>query len=275
MAAKFIHSYTASTINYCKIFTDNQSAIKALNAPIIRDNSVRLTALALEEAMTKTRSIKIVWTKAHVGTWGNEIADELAKQATLLDDISLQDIPLPPAEIKRVIQENINKEWLTDWTQYPLARQSKYFLPKPDPPKAKTIYELDRKTVGLTIRILSGHNALMYHRSNVDPENNSPLCRFCVEYETETFIHLITACPYFALNRLNLFLDQPVDSTGTWDIDRILDFARLTDIADALEGYFDGVHYTENLADDTTNNSQNNNQRKRRRTQTNITQYLL
>ena len=98
------------------------------------------------------------------------------------------------------------------------------------------------------IRVLSGHNALMYHRSKVDSENNSPLCRFCLEHETETFIHLITSCPRFANDRRQLFLDQPITDSGDWDVNNILTFTTIPDISSALAGYFDDVHYTESLA---------------------------
>ena len=53
--------------------------------------------------------------------------------------------------------------------------------------------QLTRFQLGRYIRIITGHNNLLYHRSNINPDIN-PMCRFCNETQ-ETFIHFISDCP--------------------------------------------------------------------------------
>ena len=110
---------------------------------------------------------------------------------------------------------------------------------------AKTIYTLTRPQLSTLIRIITGHNSLLYFRHKVDPENNDPYCRFCSENRFETFTHLIYDCPCFEILRREIFLDQTPNSDNGWDPNQILLFAKHEEIDLALQGYFDGVHYDE------------------------------
>jgi ribonuclease HI len=51
---------------------------------------IRKSAIALEKS---NWTIKFTWIKAHVGIYGNELADKLAKEATRKADISFNRIP--------------------------------------------------------------------------------------------------------------------------------------------------------------------------------------
>ena len=67
-------------IKYIKILSDSQAAIKALNKPRITSQSV-LTALEYMETLAiNSRHLTLAWIKAHVGTEGNEQADQAAKK---------------------------------------------------------------------------------------------------------------------------------------------------------------------------------------------------
>ena len=79
------------------------------------------------------------------------------------------------------------------WERYPYARQTKFFYPECNKQLGKLAMELTRLQLGRFIRIITGHNNLLYHRSNIDPDID-PMCRFCREKQ-ETFIHFFTDCP--------------------------------------------------------------------------------
>ena len=61
-------------INYIKILSDLQAAIKALNKPRITSQSV-LTALEYMETLAlEVKHMTLAWIKAHVGTEGNAVS---------------------------------------------------------------------------------------------------------------------------------------------------------------------------------------------------------
>ena len=65
-------------IKYIKILSDSQAAIKALNKPRITSQSV-LTALEYMESLAlEVKHLTLAWIKVHVGTEGNEQADQAA-----------------------------------------------------------------------------------------------------------------------------------------------------------------------------------------------------
>ena len=69
-------------IKYIKILSDSQAAIKALNNARITSQSV-LTALEYMETLAlQVNHLTLAWIKAHVGTEGNEQADQAAKEGT-------------------------------------------------------------------------------------------------------------------------------------------------------------------------------------------------
>ena len=93
--------------------------------------------------------------------------------------------------------------------------------------------ELSRFRLGRYIRIVTGHNNLLYHRSNIDLDID-PMCRFCKESQ-ETFLHFISDCPALWREQQQLqadVQDQPVQSAPP---EVLLEFAAHPRINAALE----------------------------------------
>ena len=120
-------------------------------------------------------SITLVWTKAHVGTEGNERADCLAKEGGNSGD--LYDIGLPGTVIKAEIRAYFYDKWKEEWELYEGARMSKIFFNGPDKIKSKIICRLSSYKVGRLVRILSGHNRLNYGFCGSRFPWASPCCR--------------------------------------------------------------------------------------------------
>ena len=187
MATEFISQEVAQTV---KIFIDSQAAIRALEARLITSKLVYDTVSKLNR-VGRDKRITLAWTKAHVGTLGNELADSAAKEGATGGTCTI--ITTPKIEVKNRITETFYRMWGEEWHEYKGGRMAKEFYRGPDSNKAKYVYKLSRMELSRYLRIIAGHNGLFYFCSKVDQEI-SPFCRFCNEKQ-ETFLHYINDCP--------------------------------------------------------------------------------
>ena len=241
-AALFIHNLP--NFQFIKFFVDSQAALLALNS---KDISSRLVGDTVHNLNLISGSVRLVWIKAHVGHEGNETADKLAKLGTTRPTPA--PLALPKQVAKQAIKEAIDEMWHFEWYQYNDGRQSKQFYKQPNRSKAKYCYNLNRQEFGRLVRIITGHNNLFYHRSNVDKTGvTNPLCRFCQEVN-ETFYHFATDCPCFRLSRFQYFQNDTCFINGKWSVRQLLDFSNIPSITAALGGSFDPMVHLEQQRD--------------------------
>ena len=221
-------------IKYVKFFVDSQAALRALHSEVVTSRQVERTVQALDDLGDKAK-VTLVWTKSHVGTTGNEKADALARRGA--DSGPLEDMPIPWSCIKAELKECAVKQWSEEWRTYPHARQTKQFFPVPRERISKELILMTKTAISRLIKLMSGHNNLNYHCSLRDKEHGNA-CRFCEESE-ETFYHFVRECPRLIGYRLESFLHYsgPDLLNGRWNIQDILDFSRLDEVADAIEAY--------------------------------------
>ena len=82
--------------------------------------------------------------------------------------------------------------------------------------------ELSRFELGQFIRAVTGHSNVRYHRSNVNPEEES-LCRYCREV-VETFIHFATDCPALIYERGLFFGGIEIGIGMEWTVHQVMGF---------------------------------------------------
>ena len=98
---------TIPNLTTVKVFVDSQAALRTFQSAYITSKLALQTILTLNTV--KATSIVFVWTKAHVGSHGNEKADKLAKAGTCLEEI--QAVGRPACEAKNNIAEHIHSLW--------------------------------------------------------------------------------------------------------------------------------------------------------------------
>ena len=196
-----INSNLLPDMKFLKIYVDSQAALLALNSVEIGSTQVKETIISLNQLGSMAK-VTMVWTKAHIGTIGNERADELAKAGTSLGEINIR-IPLPLSYIKGRIKEKMREIWAQEWVEYPHGWQTKQLCMTPSTNMTKKLMEMSRHDVGRLVRLVSGHNTLNYHMSLMTP-GSSDRCRFCRE-SRETFYHFIKECPRLREHRAKIF----------------------------------------------------------------------
>ena len=95
-------------INYIKILSDSQAAIKALDKPRITSQSVLTTLEYMETLALEVKHLTLAWIKAHVGTEGNE-------QAAGGSDMKDTQTPIPWQVAKSKIEEYTTSKWKHKW----------------------------------------------------------------------------------------------------------------------------------------------------------------
>jgi len=80
--------------------------------------------------MTRTSwEITLCWVKAHAGMLGNELADTLAKKATMNESLTEDYNRIPKSVVTREIEEESVKKWERKWTQTTEGSIMKEYFP--------------------------------------------------------------------------------------------------------------------------------------------------
>ena len=164
-----------------------------------------------------------------MGYDGNEEADYLARHATTMTPNNA--ISVPKSFIKNKIREAMYGEWQQRWDNDPTCRQTKIFFKNIDIDRSKKIIKMSRSSVSRLSQIITGHNNLLYHLSNQEPELSS-ICRLCDE-SRETFFHLIYECECTERISFDIMGKDFFEEAHTWVVGRILEFSHIPAI-DAL-----------------------------------------
>ena len=165
---------------YVKILSDSQAAITALDNRHIKSKTVHETSILLNSLQLRCKRVTLAWIKAHVGTDGNEQADQAAKEGANSNNIETY-LPKPWCETLRLVEELIKEEWNFRWTDDVQYVHSKHFYPQTDTVKSKKLLEYSRAYLQLLVRALTGHNFLAKHQNRIG-NPVAPECRLCLLY---------------------------------------------------------------------------------------------
>ncbi|XP_035222043.1 uncharacterized protein LOC118194935 [Stegodyphus dumicola] len=124
----------------------------------------------------------IKWIKTHIGIYGNELADSLAKEAATGSNITTVHIPWPTSYLKKTLRQIVCKKWQQEWSNS-LTGRTFYFKAKVD---------LQRLTPNpLLVRFISSHGPFpqYFHRFAITSTD------VCICGEKGTADHYIAACP--------------------------------------------------------------------------------
>ena len=177
----------------CTIYSDSRSALQAIQNQSLKSMVMEILEL-YKELGKRGICITLCWIPGHAGISGNDLADHEAKEATDLNVISTQDIPV--SDVKSYMKRKVIDKWKLDWEN------------KAEPNKLKEICPTVKGTplnLGLTrkdswklTRLRIGHTRLT-HSFHFTGEDMG----ICVECEVPMSVkHILIECGNFALQRL-------------------------------------------------------------------------
>jgi len=155
-----------------------------------------------------TANITIIWTPAHLGTPGNEHADQAAKKAAEGDVQTSQSLKYTPksliAAIKTQSARRWQEEWEQDWKTSPKGRHSYRITERPNKNVLKLHGMLSKAKSAIGVQLRTGKIGLgeFLHGRKV-PGFDTPLCS-CGEGD-QSVHHVLLACSRWTQERWEAF----------------------------------------------------------------------
>lgn len=181
------------------ILSDSRSSLDLLKNPKQSHPLSQCIKENIGKIRAEGRDIRLFWLRAHVGTAGNERADELAKTAALKPDTTPDYDKIPLSYVKRKIREESVRKWQARYETSSTGSVTKTFLPYVD-----RAYRIMRKTkpTPTQVQVLTGHGGIAeyLHRFKL---KDSPGCE-CDPNISESVWHIILECPRFLATRQDL-----------------------------------------------------------------------
>lgn len=123
-----MQNHTLQNIKSANLFSDSKSSLLAISKFSQQNPEIQKIQLNLS-SLKNIITIKLFWTKAHVGNMGNELADSMAKQATTKHEIDII-LPLARTYIKNQLHKLRITEWSRAWYISPRGRVTFRYIPK-------------------------------------------------------------------------------------------------------------------------------------------------
>lgn len=200
------------------ICTDSLSALMALGGAEGGVARKDITGEILINIMNLERrgfNIGFVWVPAHVGVYGNERADQLAKESLDRDVVDLR-VPLGKMECRSLIHEEIQRQWQKEWEED--CRGRKLYNIQPSV-QSRTRVPLSRQYDIKVTRLRLGHCALAGGLALVGKHQDGR-CQNCGEVETVK--HVMLHCPEYAAQRRELFKALEAKGVKTFSLPTLL-----------------------------------------------------
>lgn len=209
------------------ICTDSESAIKAIQSPMVKSRMVQECKTTLNNLAARNK-VTLLWVPGHSGIDGNEEADRLARQGA--SEMFIGPEPrfgLPKSTIKSIVRKWLSRSHREIWNSCAEGKHTKYFCKNPSEEKSESILALKRSDIKRLVDVMTNHCNLNKHLHTMSYVDN-PMCGCGLEEETG--LHLVTSCQKYRALRVRIFGHPviPVSKLPELDIQNLAYFIKRT-----------------------------------------------
>ena len=149
--------------------------------------------IGLLNAIGDCNTITLKWVRGHIGTLGNEVADDLAKAGAMAKFVGPEPaVGVSPAVVLSSIRGISTSKHDRHWQELDSCRQAKEFGIVRNPKKARLLLKLSRVNLRAAMCLLTGHGGFNKHLT-VMGLSDSSTCPLCGQ-EEDTSAHLLCKC---------------------------------------------------------------------------------
>lgn len=183
------------------ICTDSLSSVKSIQSYDNKINYLVKEILILIDCLNKSGlEVWLIWIPAHVGISGNEVADQLAKEAARSQNTIIT-IPATVPEIKSKLLLYILNIWQSLWDITECGLFYKTLVPEVS--YSIPFLHSNRALETTLTRLRVNHNCLNYNTYRIGLRD-SPLCDLCLQ--SETVEHFLLYCHKFTALQVSTYL---------------------------------------------------------------------
>ncbi|XP_046976642.1 uncharacterized protein LOC124542800 [Vanessa cardui] len=118
-----------STEPNINILSDSRSSLELLCSTRLTHPLVKSTKECIAEILSRERGVRLFWLRAHVGTMGNERADQLAKEGVLKIKTTPDYAEIPLSYVRNKIREESIARWQDRYNSASQGAVTRTFLP--------------------------------------------------------------------------------------------------------------------------------------------------
>ena len=217
------------------IFSDSRSAIDSITNGFNRNPLAHEIHMWINILSRNNKYVKFCWVPSHVGVYGNEVADEKAKEIAS-SQRRVADIKIPAKDFYMMFRDVLDRRWQASWQTHTFNKL--HSIKNTITPWSNALHK-DRLTEVVMARIRIGHTRLTH--GFLLEGTNAPLCMECIV--PLTVLHILTECPEYSDQRRYIFgsdgirselplRDILADSENC--IRKVTEFLRLTNLLHLL-----------------------------------------
>ena len=203
-ALHWVTQLDSNCLHDVALITDSQSALMAMRGSHMTHPLVHEAKQLLVEH-TELGSIKFFHTQAHIGTQGNERADQLAKYAASVCTVNSYSA-IPVSHVKQEHRWRAMTDWQTWWHDDSTGRQTHAFIPhvrRPAPLGIVTFY---------TTQFLTGHGSFGDYLTRFRVLTTANSACYC-GHPTSNPQHVLFDCPTHADHQFRMHVRAHTDES--------------------------------------------------------------